>query len=626
MLETDLRLDREEQLVHQFIHEKYPLLLEQYKGFVPKARMMIMERLVNALLREGFVSVDEIEKQFPTNELVFTTRSGNLRVPIEGRYSYQRYKIVQNPLHNDKELHHPCELLEWMVGLNEEQTQTFTNIKQFRKELSNSVANLGLSLLFQQERFRAIQADENAESSSFELALKLSESCPSVFFEQLGVTGHLLHPGTKSKFGLTLAEIMQYSAEFDGTVQVRFIAIHKDVTYVNRKLDLANIQSFWAAEYPELVEELNQLSDEAKNYYLVPVHEWQYEHTIGWLYTEELSRGDVVKLDFKMEAYPTLSVRTVVPVGKSFHIKLPLNIQMTSAVRTISPNSIHNGPELTLIVNEIMERENGFNGKLAVIGEDFGLRFASSDESEPNFRDRNKNLSYLIRQAPEALLGENQQAIVACALFNLSPASQDILLYELVEQYQLKQANVPTEESLLSFFHTYIDVLLSGIIPMMSKYGIGLEAHLQNTLMVFEDGLPVKTMIRDLGGVRVDSRRLQQRGFSGTYYPGSVTIDEDETGMHNKVIHTAFQSHIGEVAYHLSKRYGVNEQLLWQMVKDRCLSIFGELMKEDSMEEPVKRDIEALLGDKIQTKALTLMRLTDDVTDYAFIELPNPLK
>ncbi|MGM0901568.1 MAG: IucA/IucC family protein [Bacillota bacterium] len=641
MLRSDLKLEKEEMKIYDFLESKFPHLLGLYGNCVSKARFMIMERLVNALLREGFLENEYIEAQLAySKQLEFIFSRGKLIIPIADRFSYNRFKLECNPIFTElnlpSEIVHPSFLLEVMRDVNEEQTKTYTNFRGFQAELANSVANLALSLLFQDVRIRELQTvmDNTGSNSIFELAEGLArneELCDkSLFYEQLSVTGHLLHPCTKSKIGLSIEEIMHYSAEFDSTLYVHFVAIHKEVAYHNPKIKGEEIQQFWLREYPELIHELKQSciknKQDINDFFIIPIHPWQKENVLDTLYSAELARGQILVVDYAITTKPTLSVRTVLPVEKNFHIKLPLNIQMTSAVRTISPNSIHNGPEITFIVNDILSKEDYFNKTLHIIGEELGVRFQSTEKSEHNFTDRNKNLSYLIRKTPTSFLDEGEHAVVACALFNLSPVTKRFFLFEMVEQFHLRNRLNSMEENLFLFFKKYMTVVLSGVIPLMTKYGIGLEGHLQNTLIVLKEWEPVKVLIRDLGGVRIDQKRLERKGLYGTYFPGSVTISEDEIGMQNKVIHTVFQSHIGELTYHLAKEYQVNEQILWDMVKDICTGIFLDLEKDETIKMNVERDRAALFGETIQTKALTLMRLTDDVTDYAFIDLPNPLR
>jgi siderophore synthetase component len=641
MLRSDLKLEKEEVKIYEFIESRFPHLLELYGHCVTRARFMILERMVNALLREGFLDYGQIEEQLAySKQLQFTFSRGTLIIPIAERYSYNRFKLERNPILNEfdfpTEIDHPSYLLEVVKNVNEEKTKKYTNFLGFQAELSNSVANLGLSLLFQNERIRELQTFtlKSEAKSIFEVAEIHARNDQiydeTLFFEQLSVTGHLLHPCTKSKIGLTIEENMQYSAEFDSTLDVHFVAIHKDLSYQNPKLNTEEIQQFWFKEYPDLANELKQIcikrTKDTSDFFIVPIHPWQRDHVLEDLYSTEISNDQIIGLDYAITAKPTLAVRTVVPVAKDFHIKLPLNIQMTSAVRTISPNSIHNGPEITLIVNKILKQEADLNQTLHIIGEEVGVRFQSTQKPERNIKDRNKNLGYLIRKTPASFLEDGEHAVVTCALFNLSPMTNHLLLYEMVEQFHWRNRPNSREENLFLFFKKYITVVLSGVIPLMTKYGIGLEGHLQNTLIVLKEWEPVKVLIRDLGGVRIDQQRLERKGFKGSYFPGSVTINEDEAGMQNKVIHTVFQSHIGELTYHLAKKYQVNESIFWEIVKDICTTIFLELEKDESIKRNVERDRTALFRETVQTKALTLMRLTDDVTDYAFIDLPNPLR
>ncbi|MCM3587278.1 hypothetical protein M3182_16190 [Mesobacillus maritimus] len=639
MLSTDLKLAKEETMIYQYIESKFPHLVDQYLVSVPEARLMIMERMVNALLREGFFETEKIERQFTSSkQLEFSYIKGKLIFPITERCSFNRYKLEGNPIlitaDTMTEILHPDVLLKVILGEKKE-ANVYTNIQGLQSELANSVANMGLAVWFQKVRmaeWEPLIANRKV-TSIFDLMEVLSKQDPSfdeaLFFEQLCVTGHLLHPCTKSKIGLSIEEVMRYSAEFDSTVPVQFVAIHKEIAYHNPKVTSEEIHHFWRAEYPGLLQELKRCCSEHnqdfENFFLIPIHPWQKEHTLHSLYPEEIAKGQIFFIDYEIVTKPTLSVRTVLPLQKKFHFKLPINVQMTSAVRTISPNSVHNGPEITLMVEDILKREAYFHDTLNIIGEEIGVRFQSNDQSEVNFIDRNKNLSYLIRKTPAAFLNEGEQAIVACALFNVSPVTNDLLLYEMIEQFHLRNSENTLIENVVLFFKKYMKVVLTGVIPLMTKYGIGLEAHLQNTLIVLKDWEPVKVLLRDLGGVRIDTTRLERKGYQGTYFPGSATINEDAVGMQNKVIHTVFQSHIGELTASLARKYGIGEATFWKIVKRICIDLFRELNKDERIQENVESDMAALLGETVQTKALTLMRLTGDVTDYAFIDLPNPL-
>lgn len=644
MLLTELNLETKEMKIHDFIATTYPELVNTYLTIVPKARFMIMERMINALLREGFIQKDQIETQLSQSQPIeLTFKKGKIIIPSVEKYSYDRYKLGVNVKFVDHkqtvtEVLHPIFLVELLKEYMEEQNITYSNLEGFQLELADSVANMGLGLLFQETKYAELNAisQKNNWQTTLELINGLAATDPTfdraLFFEQSCVTGHQIHPCTKSKVGLTIEEVMQYSSEFDQVIELSFVALHEDVVYVNPQFERRQMNEFWSKEYPELydcfINGCLEKGVQPEEYVVLPVHPWQKDQTLPKLYASELEKGDIFLIDnYKLPTKPTLSVRTVAPISvdKKYHLKLPINVQMTSAVRTISPNSVHNGPELTGIIKTILEREGYFNGTFGVAGEDFGIRFNSTTQNDTQSYHRNKNLSLLIRPNPESLVNEDQTVMVACGLYSPSPVSNRLVVYEIVDQFNLHRPSHSLEENVTSFFKKYIDVVLSGIIPLMTRYGIGLEGHLQNSLIVFKDDEPVKAFIRDLGGVRVYKKRLDQQGVPGTFYPNSVTIGDDFVEMQNKVIHTVFQSHIGELTAHLARQYPIDEQELWDVVREVCNDIFTDLKQDETLLEDVEVDRAALFGQTVETKALTIMRLKDDVTDYAYIRVPNPL-
>ncbi|WP_170885454.1 IucA/IucC family protein [Bacillus alkalicellulosilyticus] len=636
---TDIQLDKEEKKVDAFIKHKYPELHRTYNEVLPTARFMIMERLVNALLREGFTDRDDVLRQLNDNGYIeLSVEDGIIHIPIARTYSYNRFELKgtvswENSINSSIEITHPRDLVNQLERYFTKQGEPYPNATAFLEELSNSVANMGLVLLFQ--KMMQNEWKEKSRRYNWQTTIELVQDLakqdelfdPTLFFEQLCVTGHQLHPGTKAKTGLSYEELVQYSGEFGNVIHLNFVAIHKDVCYHNPILHTDTFHSFWFAEYPELEQAFLKCCEHPKEYMIVPVHPWQYEHTLKELYPNEIENKDILFIPYSIEAIPTLSVRTVGlrTKEKKYHIKLPINIQMTSAVRTISPNSIHNGPELSQIAKVILVKESELSQHFHVIGEDSGLRFISKLEHDNNAFHRNKNLSMLLRKNPTSLLEEGEVAMVACALYNEAPLSEQLLLYEMIEHYNQRVQSFTEEESVLDFFTKYIAVLLSGVLPFMTRYGIGLEAHLQNTLVVFRDYEPVKVIVRDLGGVRVNTTRLEKQGIKGRFYPGSATIGTEDSEMQNKVIHTVFQSQIGELTMHLARRYSVTEEELWEKVKTICLAIFSKLKEDDTIAKEVDKDMSILLGETVKTKALTRMRLTNDVTDYAYISVPNPL-
>ncbi|WP_368936662.1 IucA/IucC family siderophore biosynthesis protein [Bacillus sp. SH8-8] len=639
-----LELEQDELKIHEFLTRKHPKLAREYLNVIGHARFSIMERLVNALLREELLNKIDCDINFiDSNTISFCCFNQRILIMINQKYSFNRYELAGNVIYYDNEgnkfdLIHPIELLDILINMAEKQGISYSNKDIFRKEIGSSVANMALAMAYQkisQQRFKKLSNLKNGCDTITllkEIARENSLFDKSMFFEEMCVTGHQQHPCTKSKGELSIEEVLRYSPEFKNKVEISFVALHKEVTLINSSIEMRDVNEIWFNEYPGLQTAFYNSCQKNKvkieEFVLIPVHPWQKEHTIPEMYSEEFSNGFIIHIDdFILDTRPTLSFRTVSPVliQNHYHLKLPVNVQMTSAIRTISPNSIKNGPEISRILKKILGIEQNFNDKFEVAEEIIGIRYGVLNKPDTDNFEKNKNLSVLIRENPNKLLKENEVAIIAAALYNQSPISEKPLVCEIIENYISTHKFNNSQEGIIEFFTKYVTVLLNGVLPLMTRYGIGLEAHLQNSIIVFNRDEPIKVIMRDLGGVRIDKNRLEKQGFTGDYYKNSVTIVESPIEVQKKVIHTAFQSHIGELTLHLSRHYKINESNLWCIVKDISLSVFSELKKDNNLKNEVETDMKAIFAPSIETKALTVMRLNGHITNYDYLSILNPL-
>jgi siderophore synthetase component len=639
---TIQELEHEEHAVYTLLEDKYPDLTDDFLRKVPTARFEIMERLINALLRENIMRKGIVIEETNKNIIKLTLLDSTIFIPIIRKYSYHRYKLINNVVYTNKQGHqskiiHPLDLLKLLLDNDKAQGSIYPNLDLFYKELANSVANMALAMVFEAKRKQMYtqMCQENNWTSTIELVNGLAREDASfdkvTFFEQWCVTGHHQHPSTKAKIGLTPQNVIRYSPEFGNVTSLVFVALHKYVAFYKIEENKQPNQ-IWYNDYPELVEPFVATclrnGKDVEDYILLPVHPWQWEHIIRKMYSNEIEHGHLFSIPhFSIPTRPTLSVRTMSPIGreKKYHIKLPLHVQMTSAVRLISPNAVQNGPELTRLLRQILKVENKFDGKLDIMGEHIGIRFKSNMVDEMDYDNKSKNLAVLLRDNPLSLLHVDETAIVGCALLNSSPVSDKSLLLEIMDNFDNKHDSHTLEDNILLFFKKYIDVLLNSTIPLMTRYGIGLEGHFQNSLIVFQDNEPRRIIIRDLGGLRIDRKRLEKWGYFGEFHPDSAIIGMDHQEMHNKIIHTVFQNHIGELTLHLSNHFKLDESLLWKIVRDDCYKVFAKLKEDMDLKDEVDLDMAAIFAPVVKTKALTVMRLCNNVTNYSYTSVPNPL-
>jgi hypothetical protein len=347
--------------------------------------------------------------------------------------------------------------------------------------------------------------------------------------EQLLVDGHPLHPCCRTRTGMTVADVLAYAPE------------HRAVFRLQR---LRVPAGRWHGDgEPVLL-----------------AHPWQaarLREQYRWL-ADDGRTGPV---------RPLMSLRTVAPLDGGPHIKTAVDVQMTSAVRTVSPAAVRNGPLLSALLAELTA--------------DLPLDVLAETSAGAVITDRgpDRRLAHLIRQAPPA-------DAVPLGVLATTPS----LTRALGDPYHIMK------DLSLVFFRPLARLL---------ERGVALEAHGQNTLVLIRGGRIVRTLYRDLGGVRVHAGRLKAAGHEMPPLIGDLpTADEDE--LRTKLAAAALST----VARQMIAALDADPDRLWQIV---AAGLHGTA------------DTTALLTAPLPVKATTAMRLAADPLHDRWTHLPNPM-
>ncbi|MBH0229750.1 IucA/IucC family protein [Halobacillus yeomjeoni] len=638
----------------RFILDYTPAYLNHYIDHMEKGRSGILHKLASSILREDIGQVcsrsidlkkigrvlvvnlneDSTEwksffkniQEYPLREdltyKVFQKEDEVYVFPVWDQYAYHRVETTDEILRIDESGVHviklASELVRGLFGDNQ-----FENLETFMKELDNGTANLTLAYMYQKVWEKEInqEAKKLQSNSTIDYLLKKRKMShhfsPSLFLEQLVVEGHQLHPGAKTKTGLKKKDVFQYAPEFHQTFNVRFVAVKKShvrTTGASHSL----LEPFYPEVLETCVHQLEQRQLDPQSFEILPVHEWQYDYAIPDVYAKEINAGDVIMIDdVHLPVGATSSFRTVYPINEEGPaLKLAVNSQMTSTVRSISTQTAMNSTVFTNMMEKVMQQEDQLDEFLP-LNEIAGAAFISKDEV------KSRNLTMLLRESIEERLTDDEIAVAGPALYADSPVSGQPMLFEVVDHYS-NTKGLPKTEAAVSFFSEYISTLLPGYLTMMTKYGIALEGHLQNSVPVFKGGRLSRFYFRDWGGARIYRDRLNKQGISAEFMEGSVSVTNDISSMHNKMYYTVFQNHFGELIRLLVSYTGLAEDTFWLLVKKVCKETMEDLSEQKEIKNQVEIDREFLFQPTVMHKALTKMRLTDK-KGYSFSEVSNPL-
>jgi siderophore synthetase component len=169
---------------------------------------------------------------------------------------------------------------------------------------------------------------------------------------------------------------------------------------------------------------------------------------------------------------PTLSMRTVA-VGAREQLKLPLPTSTLGLRnrRVIMPATLADGALVERVLRAVAERENA--------------PVLLADEQTYGHAD-DPLRGYLLRRMPA-------EGVPVAALPARTPEGRYVI-EELTDD-------------VASFFGAYLGVLFGWNVPLLTRYGIALEAHQQNVSVV--PGTPLRLMVKDNDGALIDLPRLR---------------------------------------------------------------------------------------------------------------------
>jgi siderophore synthetase component len=417
----------------------------------------------------------------------------------------------------------------------------------FALELADSVANLTLA--------RAAQPGPDGGPAYLTRRPSLAD------LEQCVVDGHPLHPLCRTRLGLSPDEVRDYAPEHRPVVGLRVFAVPPDA---------------WLSTGTGLPPRLL-------------AHPWQADHVLD-RYPQLVPTGETVP------ARPLLSLRTLAPLGSPhWHVKTSVDVQMTSAVRIVSPAAVRNGPVVSALAADLGARYG-----VQVLREPAGGALLVDGAPQ-------RSAAMLRRLAPRGAPDEVVMPLAALAA--PSPASGRPLVTEAIE---LGYPGRPA-----AFAAALVELLVGPLLRLLA-HGVALEAHGQNVLVGLLAGRPVRLYYRDLGGVRLHPDRLTAAGLPVPPRHGDLLTDDlDE--LRTKVYAAAFGTVLAELAAVLGREYGMDPAAVWAPAAEAARRAGKDAGPNAGA------DLAALFGPHLPVKATTAMRLADDPLEDIWTALPNPL-
>jgi len=471
-------------------------------------------------------------------------------------------------------------------------------------DLASSCDNLLLGLCLR-ERWRNEFSEEYRQFLAGDIP---DVDYAAVRFEAWCALGHPLHPTPKSRSDMSSQEVATLSPEAGQAIEIRLIAVPREEDAFGQA-DGLDYDEFMRKAYLELcggafLKALQAKGLAWRNVHLIPVHPWQRDHLGA---DEAKGLRDV---NFCLHGRPLLSFRTVASRECTRQIKLPLQACITSAVRQLSPRSVRHAVAMSHLI-ENLSRE----GKLS-------QHFAFQRDEAFIFHDRKLGAIYRDRLA--GLVPPGCLALPAAVLLEESPRDRHkIILQDMLERFKAAKS-LAGNEAVLAFLRRYAQVACEDVLRLLSVYGIGCEAHMQNSVMAFRDGVPERLILRDAEDLPICLERFCRHFPPESIPTGTWNVPEDPELARKVMNHSLLHAHLGILILEIDKISQIGPERLWAEVAEVVAGILSELEAEGCAEAAADREF--LLGPTTSVKCLLRMKLLGQIgNEFVYREFPNPL-
>jgi D-ornithine---citrate ligase len=605
------------------------ITLDHLSNALELASQRSFQRLIQALFRESLINPDDCEYD-EHNHCWLPLENGahlcfeHLSAGRMNSWDVRGSITLHSPANLPQKIQLPSELLAHLsTRLNPPASSEV--LERLALELDDSFSNDTLCLAF--HHGWTLQLKDRIDSACDDnLLVWLKDSSalenPTSLLEQWGTLGHPWHPNYKTKLGLSAAQVIAFSPEFEAKFPIVLCALHRQYTHVESLTGTPDYWDWWQGNFPQAAEQLQaQLQSrglDSADYLPLPAHPWQAHEELPRSFANEIADNLLILTDIvAFTAHPTMSFRTVVPDASRTApmVKLPVALRLTSVQRTVSPRSARMGPRISHLLLQILDQEPQIQRLLNIVPERIGVHYAP----QPVDDERSRHAAVLYRDNPLSLLQTGEIAVPVGSLFAMDEHQQPLL-----RQWVRLAQGRDDSKAMQAFFRDYLSIAVPSLLGIYLVYGVAFEAHQQNSFMVMgADGQLNRLLIRDFGDIRIDRKTLHAHGLDIELHDPKMTLYDESGFVRDKLLHTTFMCHLGELALLCARHWNVPEDLLWDELAAQVSDCFDALRERV---EPQRWETErqALLVQDWPAKSFMRMRLLDSHADIVG-RLSNPL-
>lgn len=386
--------------------------------------------------------------------------------------------------------------------------------------------------------------------------------------------GHPYHPCYKSRIGFHLRENQLYGPEFQADLRPIWLAVAKTDSVLS-SLDgidyVALVKEELGSEtFAAFAARLRERGLDEADYWLMPVHPWQWENVVLPVFHSQLADQTIVMLGTGEDVYRAQqSIRSWAnaTAPEKSNLKLALGITNTSTRRMLAKHTVLNAPLVTNWLLALAQEDETIQ-ELGVqfLGEFAGVTYEYEKLPAAAQLQAYGSLGVIWRQSVHRFINAEEQALpfhALCLMVRQEPA-----ISPWIGKYGLE-----------GWTRRLLDVTVTPLIHMLYAHGLALESHAQNIILIHREGWPARVALKDFhDGVRFSKGHLPRPDVCPDLHREPAHhrainrhsyMQTDDLAAVKDFLHSAFFFVcLGELAITLAEAYGLPEEAFWKMAAD----------------------------------------------------------
>ena len=302
---------------------------------------------------------------------------------------------------------------------------------------------------------------------------------------------------SKGRMGFGYDDYLSAAPELSPTVKVLWLAVHRDLAEFRSTEEWQAGRLYQceldAEELENFEQQLDALGRSSLDYFLIPVHAWQWHQWLVPTYANEIVDQRIIELGVGQDDYvPMQSIRTLCNISQPerHYVKLPVSIFNTAVYRGLPSKRNLAAPAVTAWLKQIQSQDSDLKQSgVAFLGEVATLTIHQPcfDQIEGAPYQFKELFGCLWRESVDPVIGTGEQALSQAALLHRDINGQSILAV-LIQASGL---------SPLHWLKRFAEVSVTPLLICLYKYGLAFSPHGENTMLIHANGVPQKMVLKD---------------------------------------------------------------------------------------------------------------------------------